>query len=81
MAAKSVDELLSVNALYELSFVVIAEGTAEFVEIHVLVVLLVAPPSCDRVWFDDPKLKLGFVVGVLDDLRVTFLEDSVQELP
>jgi hypothetical protein len=77
MAAETVHKFLAVDALNELPLVVVAERAAEFVEVHVLVVLLVAPPSCDGVWVHNSELQARFVVCVPDDLRVTFLKNGV----
>lgn len=81
MAAKAVHEFFAVYALDQLSFVIVSQGAAELVEVHVPVILLVSPPYRYGVGFADAKLQTRLVIGVVNDVGVPLLQEGVQKLP
>ena len=81
MAAKAVHEFFTVYALDQLSFIVVTQGPAELVEVHVPVVLLITPPNRYGVGFCDAKLQPRVVIRVLNDIGVSLLQKGIQKLP
>ena len=82
--AEPVDKSLSADLPDDSLVVVVPQRTAELVVAHVGLILVMPPPHCDGVRFQQSKLPLFCCVRPLNEiavLSILVIEHRVQKLP